>query len=120
MQFHIAVHHQRKSGQELTKNRDLEAGADTEGMDALLTGREEGKGTKRDRIRYVRRWSKFTERVMKFYRGRWHGGGWGNGGSNQKVPDARKARASQEPKGMTLSEIPHKGEGEPVTIIYRD
>ena len=27
--------------------------------------------------------------------------GWGTGGSNQKVSDARKARASQGPTGMT-------------------
>jgi hypothetical protein len=29
--------------------------------------------------------------------------------SNQKVPDSRKARASQEPPGVTLAEIPHIG-----------
>ena len=40
-------------------------------------------------------------------------------GSNQIVPDARKARASQDPIGMTLDEIPHKGEGEPVKTISR-
>ena len=39
-------------------------------------------------------------------------GGRGNIGSNQKVPDTRKAKASQEPIGMTLAEIPHKGERE--------
>jgi hypothetical protein len=43
----------------------------------------------------------------------------GAGGSNQKVPDARKARASQNPTGMTLAEIPHKGEGEHVETISR-
>ena len=31
--FHIAVHHQRKSGHELTQGRNLEAGADTEAME---------------------------------------------------------------------------------------
>ena len=31
--FHIAVHHQRKSGQELTQSRGLEAGADAEAME---------------------------------------------------------------------------------------
>jgi hypothetical protein len=41
------------------------------------------------------------------------------GGSNQKVPDARKARASQDPTEMTLAEIPHKGEEEPVKAISR-
>jgi hypothetical protein len=30
---HIAVHHQRKSGQELTQGRNLEAGADVEAME---------------------------------------------------------------------------------------
>ena len=44
---------------------------------------------------------------------------WGSGGSNQKVPDARKARASQDPMGITLSEIPHRGEKEPVQTISR-
>jgi hypothetical protein len=42
---------------------------------------------------------------------------WGTGGSNQKVPDARKARGSQDPTGMTLAEIPNKGEREPVEIM---
>jgi hypothetical protein len=46
-------------------------------------------------------------------------GGWGAGGSNQKVSDARKARASQDPTGMTLAEIPQKWEGEPVETISR-
>ena len=31
--FHIAVHHQRTSGQELTRARNLEAGADAESME---------------------------------------------------------------------------------------
>jgi hypothetical protein len=39
------------------------------------------------------------------------------GGSNQKVPESRKARASQYPMGMTSAEIPHKGKGEPVKTI---
>jgi hypothetical protein len=42
------------------------------------------------------------------------GVGGNNWGSNQKVPDTRKARASQDP---TLPEIPHKGEGKPVKTI---
>ena len=41
------------------------------------------------------------------------------GFSNQKVPDARNARAFQDPTEMTLAEIPHKGEGEPVKAISR-
>jgi hypothetical protein len=31
--FHIAVHYQRKSGQELTQGRNLEAGDDAEAME---------------------------------------------------------------------------------------
>ena len=31
--FHIAVHHQKKSGQELKQGRNLEAGADAEAME---------------------------------------------------------------------------------------
>jgi hypothetical protein len=41
----------------------------------------------------------------------------GTEGSNQKAPDARKVRASQDPMGMTLAEIPQKGEGEPFETI---
>jgi hypothetical protein len=40
-------------------------------------------------------------------------------GSNQKIPDARKARASQDPTVMTLAETPHKGEGEMMRHIQR-
>jgi hypothetical protein len=40
-------------------------------------------------------------------------------GSNKKVPDARKARISQDLTGMTLTEIFHKGEGEHVKTISR-
>jgi hypothetical protein len=36
LHFHIAVHHQQKSGQKLKQGRNLEAGADAETM--LLTG----------------------------------------------------------------------------------
>jgi hypothetical protein len=32
LHFHTAVHHQRKSAQELKQGRNLEAGADTEAM----------------------------------------------------------------------------------------
>jgi hypothetical protein len=31
--FHIAVHHQRKAGPELTQGRNLESGADAEDME---------------------------------------------------------------------------------------
>jgi hypothetical protein len=42
----------------------------------------------------------------------------GNLGSQQKVPDARKARGSQDPSEMMLAEIPKKGKGEPVETIF--
>jgi hypothetical protein len=45
--------------------------------------------------------------------------GWGTGGSKQKVPGSRKVRFSQDPTGMTLAEIPYKGEGEHVQNISR-
>jgi hypothetical protein len=41
------------------------------------------------------------------------------GGSNQKVPDTRKAIDYQDPTGIILAEIPHKGEGEPAETISR-
>jgi hypothetical protein len=46
-------------------------------------------------------------------------GGWGTGGSHQKVPDARKARSPQDSMGRTLTKIPNKGEGEPEWTISR-
>jgi hypothetical protein len=46
-------------------------------------------------------------------------GGWRTGSRNQKVPDARKVRASQDPTGMILAEISHEGEGEPVETRSR-
>ena len=45
--------------------------------------------------------------------------GWGTEGSHQKVPDARKARGSQNPTGMTLAEMPNTGVGELVKTISR-
>jgi len=39
-------------------------------------------------------------------------GGWGTGHSYQKVPDARKARSSQDAKGMRLAGMPRKGKGD--------
>jgi hypothetical protein len=36
LHFHIAVHHQRNSGQELTQVRKLKAGSDAEAMDWCL------------------------------------------------------------------------------------
>ena len=38
-------------------------------------------------------------------------------GSHQKIPDTKKARGSQDPKGMKLAEMSNKGEGEPVETI---
>ena len=75
---------------------------------------EEGGGKKRRRIRYGRRWSEGQEIEQRCV-----AMGDGEPGSNQKVPDARKARGSQDPTGMTLAEIPNKGEREPVETISR-
>ena len=36
LHFHITVHHQRTSGQELQQGRNLEAGAKAEGMEGVL------------------------------------------------------------------------------------
>jgi hypothetical protein len=44
-------------------------------------------------------------------------GGWGTMGSHQKVPDARKARDSQNPMQMTLTEKFNKWERETVETI---
>ena len=41
-------------------------------------------------------------------------GGWGTGGSHQKIPDIKKARGSQDLTGMRLAEMFTKGEGESV------
>jgi hypothetical protein len=41
----------------------------------------------------------------------------GNAVSQQKVPEARYARGCQDQTGMTLAEIPNKGEREPVETI---
>jgi hypothetical protein len=43
----------------------------------------------------------------------------GNWVSNQKVPDAKKARTTQNPTVMTLAEIYHIRKGEPVETISR-
>ena len=44
-------------------------------------------------------------------------GRWGTGGCKQKVPDTRKARASQDPMEVKLAEVPNKRESEPVKTI---
>ena len=46
-------------------------------------------------------------------------GEWRSWGSQEKVPDARKAKESQDPMGITLAEMPSKGEREPVGTISR-
>ena len=38
-------------------------------------------------------------------------------GSQEQVPDAKKAIGSEDPTGMGLAEMPNKREGEPVEII---
>jgi hypothetical protein len=40
--------------------------------------------------------------------------------SQQKVPEARKARGFQDSTGMILAEIPFKGESESVETIFSD
>jgi hypothetical protein len=47
-------------------------------------------------------------------------GGQGTRGSHQQVPDARKAKGSQDPTGMRSAEMPNKGEGEPVETTSLD
>jgi hypothetical protein len=82
-----------------------------------LGGREEEVQKKKGRVNHGRRLrciegQEIEQRCVAM----------GNGetvGSNQKVPEARKARISQDPKGMTLTEIPHKGWEEPVETISR-
>jgi hypothetical protein len=46
-------------------------------------------------------------------------GRWGTEGSPQQIPDARKARGSQNPTGMILAEMPNTGVGELVKTISR-
>ena len=43
-------------------------------------------------------------------------GRWETGGSQQKVPDARKANGSQDTTGMTLAEMPNQRERAVETI----
>jgi hypothetical protein len=38
-------------------------------------------------------------------------------GNHQQVPDARKARSSQDPTGMRLAELPNKGEGDHIQSL---
>jgi hypothetical protein len=44
-------------------------------------------------------------------------GGWGTEGSQQKVPEDRKARGSQDSMGMKLTEISPKRERKPEEMI---
>jgi len=70
-------------------------------------------------------WDHMWEERVEMYRGSGNctevcsNGGWGTGGSHNKVPYARKARVSQDPMGMTLVEIPNKSKKEPVETISR-
>jgi hypothetical protein len=41
------------------------------------------------------------------------------GGSQQKVPEARKVRDSQDLTALRLTKMSNKGEGEPVETISR-
>jgi hypothetical protein len=59
------------------------------------------------RIRYGRSWSRYI--VSGNWTEVFSNGVWVTGACNQEVPDARKARASKDPMGMTLAEIPNKG-----------
>jgi hypothetical protein len=78
-----------------------------------------GGGEKEGKNQVWRRWRRCTEGQEIEQRCVAMGDEELGGDSNQKVPDARKARASQDPTGVTLAEIPHKGEGEPVETISR-
>jgi hypothetical protein len=42
----------------------------------------------------------------------------GTGDRHLKVPDAREARVTQDPEGMTLAEIANKGEIEPLVSAF--
>jgi len=44
---------------------------------------------------------------------------WGMGNCHQQVPDARKARGSQDPVGMKLADMPKKEGGRSVETISR-
>ena len=44
-------------------------------------------------------------------------GRWGTGGSQQKVPDARKTRGSQDPTGVALAEITNEAKRETAETI---
>jgi hypothetical protein len=46
-------------------------------------------------------------------------GEWGTGVSNQIVSNTKEESSSQDPKRMKLTEMPNKGQGEPVETILR-
>ena len=81
-----------------------------------MGGRKEGKRKKKGRIWYGR-WRRCTE-GQKIEQ-RCVALGIGNRGNQQKVPDVKKARGSQDPMGITLAEIPNKSKREPVEAISR-
>jgi hypothetical protein len=85
----------------------------------IIKGSRGGGGLERKRRWGGGKGGKNREEMEEMYRGsgNWtdicSNGEWGIGGSNQKIPDARKAKASQDPTGMTLADIPHKGRQNP-------
>ena len=83
-----------------------------------MEGRKEGGGKRRRGIRCRRKWGKCIE-GQKIEQ-RCVALGIGNRGNQQKVPDVKKARGSQDPMGITLAEIPNKGEREPVETLWRN
>ena len=76
------------------------------------------RGAKRGRIRYGSRQRRCPEgqEIEQSCVAMGHGK---LGVASRKIPDARKARASQDPMPMALAEILHKGEGEPVKTTSR-
>ena len=59
------------------------------------------------------------QRVRKLNREVCSNGRWGTGGSNHKVPDARKANVFQKPTGMILAEILKKEERQSIETMAR-
>jgi hypothetical protein len=73
---------------------------------------------KGDRIRFRKRKERVIEgQDIKPRKKKHSSGEWGTWSSHKKVPDARKARGSQEPTGMALPKIPNKGEIESAETI---
>jgi hypothetical protein len=84
-----------------------------------LGGREEGEEKERGRISYDRRWRRFTEDqeieqscVAMGYRKL--------GITTKKYQTPGNQEPPRTPPGMTLAEIPHKGEEEALETISRN